>query len=713
MFSGVDLKPRLAEWNNLHIRGLQIFTNVRNLDLIFITEQIRMRSTFLMLHIPGRARMNKNRIAWVCSVLSLLAGCSGGEPVEVTVPRPTSVPQINAAQTFAGPLKKLNTIQASRFIQNGIYAATEYSVFQTFDGSLPTPASAAESGKSFSVTNTQESGVDEADRIEYDGDYLYLAAYPQWIEGDEYQSRVRVLKRNSDFSLIEVNSLPMDDDNNNIDGMYLNNQRLAVVNSSSPIYTISTLVAEPWNDFKNKVGVSIYDVSSPEQNNVLSKVEIDGWLLSSRRIEDQLYVVSSFVPTVDNLTPGVTTKEEMLKNYLAIIDTPSSELMPKMTVADSAKAMNKPEDCLYPSEAKDNDGYAQILTITRINIQQPDDISSVCFGVYADMLYMSEQNIYLASTVQHQTALHKIALDKQMTYQASGTIDGILGWSNSPNLRISEKDGYLRILSSDYQNREPFHLLSILQQQGSSLSTVATLPNKENPEVIGKPGEDVYAVRFFGERAYVVTFERKDPLYVLDLSNPTTPVIAGSLEIPGFSSYLHPLDNGYLLGVGQQVSVQDIPETGTIPVDPPTQTGMKVSLFDVSDPAAPREINSVVKENGYTPVEYDYKALSVLNNNGMYQFAMPLEQWGLGGDDSQSDRYWAPINSLLMLQVDTQSSSASLTQIKQLSVENLQDDYIGGSNDRSVIHGEHVYYIHGNQVWHSLWQQNALADGPY
>jgi uncharacterized secreted protein with C-terminal beta-propeller domain len=653
--------------------------------------------------------MNKNRIAAVCSVLGLLAGCSGGDSVELVAPRPSSVPNINEAQPFAGPLKKLNAKQASRFIQNGIYAATEH----PYSLPTPAPAAAAESDKSFSVTNTQESGVDEADRIEYDGDYLYLAAYPQWIEGDEYQSQVRVLKRNSDFSLTEVNSLTLDDDNSNIDGMYLTKQRLAVVNSSSPIYTINTLVAEPWNYFKHKVGVSVYDVSSPEQDNVLSKVEIDGSLLSSRRIEDQLYVVSSFVPTVENLTPGVTTKEEMLKNYLAIIDTPTNELMPKITVAGNTNAMNQPEDCLFPADATENDGYAQILTVTRINMQQPNDISSVCFGVYADMLYMSEQNMYLASTVMYQTALHKIALDTQMTYQASGTIDGILGRSSSPNLRISEKDNYLRVVSSDYQNPAPVHRLSVLQQQGSSLSTVATLPNKENPEVIGKPGEDVYAVRFFGERAYVVTFVRKDPLYVLDLSNPNAPVIAGSLEIPGFSSYLHPLDNGYLLGVGQQVSVQEIPETGTIPIDPPTPSGIKVSLFDVSDPAAPREINSVIKENGYTPVEYDYKALSVLNNNGMYQFAMPIEQWGLGGDDIQSDRYWAPINSLLMLEVDTQSSGASLTQLNQLSVENAQDAYIGGGNDRSVIHGEHVYYIHGNQVWHSLWQQNALADGPY
>ena len=136
---------------------------------------------------------------------------------------------------------------------------------------------------------------------------------------------------------------------------------------------------------------------------------------------------------------------------------------------------------------------------------------------------------------------------------------------------------------------------------------------------------------------------------------------------------------------------------------------MKLSLFDVSDPANPIEVNSIVKERAYTPVEYDYRALAVLNNAGHYQFAMPVEHWGGLNVIGQ----WQPSHSLLLLEVDTQAAQPVLLERTSLSADNEQDFYIYGGDDRSVIHGEHVYYIHGNKVWHSLWQSEASIDGPY
>jgi uncharacterized secreted protein with C-terminal beta-propeller domain len=326
----------------------------------------------------------------------------------------------------------------------------------------------------------------------------------------------------------------------------------------------------------------------------------------------------------------------------------------------------------------------------------------------ADVMYMSPQNLYLTATFEDQTALHKIALDNELSYQASGTVDGIIGWRSAANLRLSEKDGYLRIVSSDYQQADPVHRLSIVNQQGSELQTVAVLPNDTSPEPLGKPGQDIFAVRFFEDRAYIVTFEQVDPLYVLDLANPLAPQLVGALEIPGFSSYLHPLDNQYLLGVGQQVG-NNIPPSGPVPIEPVTQQGMKVSLFDVSDPANPIEVNSVVKESAYTPVEYDYRALAVLNDSGRYKFSMPTEQWGR----PEITGIWQHSNSLMLLEVDTQAARPELLERATINASNEQEHYIYSGDDRSVIHGEHVYYIHGNQVWHSLWQSDAEVTGPF
>ena len=116
------------------------------------------------------------------------------------------------------------------------------------------------------------------------------------------------------------------------------------------------------------------------------------------------------------------------------------------------------------------------------------------------------------------------------------------------------------------------HNLFMLAQNAVEprLDVIAQLPNSQRPEAIGKPNEDLYGVRFIADRAYLVTFERTDPLYVLDLSNPRDPLIAGALEVTGFSNFLHPVTDNLLLGLGQ------------------SGAGFtKLELFDVTDLANP------------------------------------------------------------------------------------------------------------------------------
>ena len=654
--------------------------------------------------------------AIILMIVFVLVACSDDAVIDETIiERPTEAPKLNSATSFEGPLVKAGQVSVSRFIKNGIYSAAfdyangdrvgtpEYSVSQD---------SASATGD-FSTTNTQESGVDEADRIEYDGNILYLAAYPQWFEGGTYQSKVRVLERQNDFSLNSVAELPLLEENSNIEGMYQHSDRLAVLSTNARIYTmdIFSFAPEPWLLSEQKLTLDIYDTSLPTSPSTVSNIKIDGSMISSRRIGDELYIVTSYTAYIEGLNPNASTEEELLANYLTILDTPDSELMPKIyRDGDEGTPLNSTEDCVIPDQATDKDGYAQLLTVSRINLTDPNDIQSSCISSVANMLYMSEANLYLSSTLDNQTVLHKVSLDTNLTYQATGRIDGIIGWRGAPNLRLSEQNGYLRIVTSDYTKEGPEHKLSILSQQGNELATVATLPNNTSPEPIGKPGEDIFAVRFLGDRGYIVTFERIDPLYVLDLANPNDPKVLGALEIPGFSSYLHPLDNGYLLGVGQQVNVNNILEDGEATELPVTEEGMKISLFNVSDPSNPVEVNSIVKPNSYTPVEYDYRALSVLNNSGSYQLALPLESWYTTSDELA--RFWAPSNSLLLLEVDTTSTKPELIQRSEMRPK-VSEAYASGWDDRSIIHGDNVYYIHGNQVWHTTWAEDAAIFGPF
>jgi uncharacterized secreted protein with C-terminal beta-propeller domain len=651
----------------------------------------------------------------IIAIALILAACSGGSDqvvVDPVIERPTEPPQINSSTSFEGPLVKAGQQSVSRFLKNGIYSAT-FDYANVYVEEVAAPVANFDDAK-FSTTNTQESGVDEADRIEYDGEFLYVAAYPNWYKEGYSQSSVRVLERQNDFSLNSVADLPLATENANIDGLYQNANRLAVLSTNFEYYAIDILIAEPvpWELSEQKVALDIYDTSVSSSPAVLSKIEVDGAMLSSRRIDDSLYLVTSYTLHVEGLNPNATTEEELLANYLAILDTPDSELMPKIyRDGDEGQAMNSTQDCVIPAQATENDGYANLLTITRISLSDPNDVQSSCISSVAGMLYMSEANLYLSSSYNNQTILHKVALDENLTYQATGNIDGVIGWRGAPNLRLSEKDNNLRIVTSDYTAGEPEHTLYVLAQQGNELTSLATLPNEANPEPIGKPGEDIYAVRFIGDRGYIVTFERIDPLYVIDLANPNEPSVLGALEIPGFSSYLHPIGDNYLLGVGQQINTNNRPETGEQVTETLIEEGMKVSLFDVSDPSAPVEVNSIIKPNSYTPVEYDYRALSVLSENGNYRFAMPIEGWELADDSFSS--YWNSVSSLLMFEVDTTAQTPELVLRNELTPDNNDEFYIYGGNDRSVIHGDNVYYIHGNQVWQSTWAEGAEIFGPF
>ena len=676
----------------------------------------------------------------VCTALALSA-CGGSDSPSTVIEQPPepSVPSVNQAKTFSGPLVQAGEADVSRYLKNGVYSSTLYGAALETTDSFGAPAPTLSASNRVSDTNTQVQGVDEADRIEYDGDYLYVSTFPEWIEGEQKSAKIRILKRQDDFSLEQVSELQVSEKGRELDGIYLGDNRLAAIGASYPIYPLSFIAIEPWIPDDGKIDVAVFDTTAPEQSTELASIQIDGWLLGSRRIGDELFVISSYVPALERLAPGEQSDDVLIQNYQAIQDTPTADLMPKITLNGTSVEMNDAGDCYIPQAATEEDGFAQLLTVTRINMQQPQDNDSMCMSTMAFMMYMSQDSLYLAGDLNGDTVFHKVQLS-DLSYQATGTVEGQIGWRGAPNLRVDERNGYFKVVSTDYSGEEPDHKLTVLQQQGNELNMVAQLPSEAQPEAIGKPGEDIFAVRFFEDKAYIVTFEQIDPLYVIDTSNPTQPVVEGSLEIPGFSSYLHPMGGDYLLGVGQQVELRELdvvdPDDGdngdgttdddSVTTRPPVTvtTGMKVSLFDITDPKQPKELTSIVKDKGFTPVEFDYLALSFVADNGYYRFAIPMEQWGSSSDDGTGDTdgngdvvstsIIADINnSLLLLDVDTNDSTPSLNEVDQMGTPKNDVSYGYVGNDRSVIHGDHVYYIHGNGVWHGRWQDNESVDGPY
>ncbi|RYD02680.1 hypothetical protein N752_23790 [Desulforamulus aquiferis] len=139
------------------------------------------------------------------------------------------------------------------------------------------------------------------------------------------------------------------------------------------------------------------------------------------------------------------------------------------------------------------------------------------------------------------------------------------------------------------------------------------------------PTERIYSARFMGDRAYLVTFRQVDPLFVVDLANPSSPKILGELKIPGYSDYLHPYDENHLIGIGREVSELEPQLDQEMILPTPTRIqGVKIALFDVTNPSAPRELSKYVLErnDSDSPALRDHRA--VLFNKERNLLALPI-----------------------------------------------------------------------------------------
>ncbi|MXV89890.1 MAG: benzoate transporter [Acidimicrobiia bacterium] len=226
-----------------------------------------------------------------------------------------------------------------------------------------------------------------------------------------------------------------------------------------------------------------------------------------------------------------------------------------------------------------------------------------------ETIYASHENLYVATNTwlpqpffdddswlrdidnRYRTSIHKFSLTRggPAVYEASGSVKGHL----LNQFSLHEHDGHLFVAVTNGSpwgaNRQSESLIFALTQKDDILAVVGSVGD------MGR-GERIYSVRYIGDRAYVVTFRQVDPLYVVDLADPTSPAVLGELKIPGYSAYLHPVGDGLLVGIGR-----DADDDGRI-------RGFKASLFDVSDPAKPAEIDTWTLADAESSVEWDHRA---------------------------------------------------------------------------------------------------------
>lgn len=568
-------------------------------------------------------------------------------------------------------------------------------------------------------------------------------------------TKIRILALKNDVPDAEpVTDLQLDLDGGSADGMYLfkkDGQRNLIVTSTSyNDYLYNWDYSYGFNNARSLI--SKLDVTNPTQAKVAQSVKIDGQIISSRRIDDKLFVASRYYPSLPFIEPYALSPEEYQS---AIAEADLTQTLPKLTSSDGTVTdLISPGECFVAARGQSSSYYytPDIVSLAVIDLNTLQLTDSECFLGSSEALYATPNSVYLATTrwddygfiepvpfdtvsantddaivdfrdPRVDTDIHQFAINgAELTYSGSGVVSGHLGWNplRKP-FRMSEKDGYLRVATfSETQNESVSPIkLSVLNVAGDGdLVKVSELPNANNPEHIGKPGEQLYASRFIGDRAYLVTFRQTDPLYVVDISDPAAPKLAGELEIDGYSDYLQPIGENHLLGIGRD-AVPGPVEWG----DGALVQGVKLSLFDIADASNPTEVQSiVVGERGTEAAALqNHRAITVqaATDSHPARVAFGIDVHGLANPRPATNdpSVWFPWNYSGLHGFDINVGSGAGIEARGAMIVNSASNprlstFSYGGQDRSVIVGDAVYYIRSSEVFASTWGNLGDFVGP-
>jgi hypothetical protein len=574
----------------------------------------------------------------------------------------------------------------------------------------------AQSGN-FTGTYTQDVNVDELDAVRYDGEHLYVAPRRYFhccfiledagsAPPEPPPETIRILATDpANGSASQVGEIPLDA-NTSVQGMYVDGGRMFAMTAEmyygnyGPAWTDVAIWAPEKHGFK------IYDVSDPSDPMLELEATLDGVFVQSRRIGNTVYIISRYTPWIEGLHYYVSTAQQQSDNQALLAQTTLDDLLPKITIGGETRSLVQPENCYVTTES-DGTGNPVLTSITAIPLDDPGNFTTACYNESTYGVYVSENALYFAelrpdSAVQNDvTRIHKFALSgTTVSYRGSADIDGTVWQGNQADFRLNERAGDLRILASQFDWNSPDfvdHQLYILRESATrpELEIVSTLPNSSRPAEIGKPNEALFGVRFTDDKAYAVTFEQIDPLYVIDLADPADPYIAGELEVTGVSDFLHPVNDALLLGLGRGVG-----------------GGVKVELFDVSDIAQPLSRGSALLggPGSYSEAVYDRHAFTYQADvDGVDRFTLPANVFASDG----SYQYLGSALYLFEILDKDMPSLAALNSVGSIAPPAAGSEPAWVERSRAYLHGDTVYYVRDEEVWAAAWQSPSLVNGPF
>ena len=610
--------------------------------------------------------------------------------------------------------KDLRSYMAEATLEQLVENRYNYSIDFAVEDSGSTEGDSGPS--SYSKTNVQELGVDEPDLVKTDGQHIFIA------QG----SALTIVKSWPAIDATEVSRVELKD---NASSLFLHNERAVVFSNSWDEAWPSDEVTGYSHSPSTRI--TVVDVSNPESPKTLRELEIEGEMVGARMIGDQMYLSTRRYhgvpeelwralndetadidpwrywysdPTEDDIKAAQDLAKERLRPIVeeAYRNIPTEALL--LSTRENGETSSS-GDCRSIFHAEEV-STPELLNIVHLDMGadraggEPSTTSVMASGT---TMYASEDHIYIAQSSfswwwgwgsqDRDTRIHRFDLSEKGTeYTATGEVPG---WLHN-QFSMSEHEGLLRVATTDFDwwwgsdtdDREEGNNVFILDPAQGQMQIIGSIEGLA-------PGEQIYAARFQGDKGYLVTFRQIDPLFTLDLSDPTRPRAVGELKIPGFSAYLHPRGADRLIGVGMD---------GT---DDGRLTGVSVSLFDVSDFSEPAQVDRVTVESewGSSEALWDHHAITIHGN------LLTVPYWGY--DDTETDG-WAYTSGLLVVDVN-KNRVEERTRVDHMDLmkEALCGDdwdcdgyYYGGEIRRSIIMDDYLFSVseYGIKV-------NDLANG--
>jgi uncharacterized secreted protein with C-terminal beta-propeller domain len=531
--------------------------------------------------------MSARPLLCLTAVLSAaaLAGCTADEK-----PRPSPPPTAMRLVAFDSCAQLRDDLRAAAAASVGPYGFpgdTEFGIGAVIAGgaraAVDSAGVAPEKAAPFSTTNTHEPDADEPDIVKTDGRRIVTVARD-------------VLRVIDPATRTETGRLDLGTDAGGGANLLLSGDKALVLMSGVYGYKHIDRVADVVTARPQLVLVDL--AGTPR---VISRYRGEGTLVDARQTGSVVRVVLRSTPRIKfPPLPNVTNDGKRADaNRAAVKRAPTDAWLPTWSVNTGGVTEQGTVGCDKVSRPTEYSGSAMLTVLTfdlgATSLSSGDPMSIVADG---DTVYGTGTSLYVANDqrwqldvspkrpLQQHTEIYRfdIAGARAPTLAASGSVPGWL----VNQYALSEWDGNLRVATTD--DRAGSSAVRVLSPRGRDLVQVGVVNG------LGK-GERIYSVRFVGPRGYVVTFKQTDPLYSVDLSDPAKPRVTGELKITGYSAHLQPVGDDRLVGIGQEASTD-----GRI-------QGTQVSLFDVSDPAAPRRLAQYHLSGAMSEAEWNPHAL--------------------------------------------------------------------------------------------------------